>query len=236
LSKIHLCREDFEITTYPSQPEDGRQFTRMFEAYQNVLIGKWEYPKEGKCSYMYVLPGVSSKDFIKGTKTGMVFEHIQFTDLEIQKALSLQGLISKIKSHALKLLGEDTRYDIIAEDQDLREFIKDCWVTLFGATYPRMIFTWKNIRRPNKEEKKWHEMLWGPIRTNIFFANYDKNLRSLKREGKIQRNKAKKAIDTIWVCSCSDFENREIESCKHIHATKFWIATNVYLQQDKPKP
>jgi hypothetical protein len=57
------------------------------------------------------------------------------------------------------------------------------------------MFTWKNSRRPNKEEKKWHEMLWGPIRTHIFFANYDKTLKSLKREGKRQRNKAKKAIE-----------------------------------------
>ena len=27
---------------------------------------------EGKCSYMYVVPGVSRKDFIKGTKRGCV--------------------------------------------------------------------------------------------------------------------------------------------------------------------
>jgi len=43
------------------------------------------------------------------------------------------------------------------------------------------------------------------------------------------------ASDTIWVCTCPDFENREIEACKHIHCVKFWIAANTYLQ-DKPKP
>jgi hypothetical protein len=42
-------------------------------------------------------------------------------------------------------------------------------------------------------------------------------------------------FDTIWVCTCPDFENREIEACKHIHCVKFWIAANTYLQ-DKPKP
>jgi hypothetical protein len=42
-------------------------------------------------------------------------------------------------------------------------------------------------------------------------------------------------IDTIWVCSCPDFENREIEACKHIHCVKFWIAANTFLQ-NKPKP
>lgn len=44
-------------------------------------------------------------------------------------------------------------------------------------------------------------------------------------------------IESIWVCSCPDFENRanEIEACKHIHAVKFWIASNTYIQ-NKPKP
>jgi transposase-like protein len=42
-------------------------------------------------------------------------------------------------------------------------------------------------------------------------------------------------FDTIWVCTCPDFESREIEACKHIHCVKFWIAANTFLQ-DKPKP
>jgi putative transposase len=42
-------------------------------------------------------------------------------------------------------------------------------------------------------------------------------------------------FDTIWVCTCHDFETREILACKHIHCVKFWIAANTYLQ-DKPKP
>src|SRR5690349_3192366 len=42
-------------------------------------------------------------------------------------------------------------------------------------------------------------------------------------------------IDKVWVCSCPDFENREVESCKHIYAVRFWITTNTYLQ-NKPKP
>ena len=42
-------------------------------------------------------------------------------------------------------------------------------------------------------------------------------------------------INTIWVCTCPDFEYREIECCKHIEAVKLWIATNTYLQE-KPKP
>lgn len=42
-------------------------------------------------------------------------------------------------------------------------------------------------------------------------------------------------LESIWVCTCPDFEFREVEACKHIHAVKFWIATNTYLQE-KPKP
>jgi transposase-like protein len=42
-------------------------------------------------------------------------------------------------------------------------------------------------------------------------------------------------IETTWVCSCPDFENREIESCKHIYAVRFWVAANTFLQ-NKPKP
>jgi putative transposase len=42
-------------------------------------------------------------------------------------------------------------------------------------------------------------------------------------------------IESIWVCSCPDFENREVEACKHVYAVRFWIATNTYLQE-KPKP
>ena len=43
-------------------------------------------------------------------------------------------------------------------------------------------------------------------------------------------------IETKYVCTCPDFENREIEFCKHVHAVKFWIASNTYLkEQAKPK-
>jgi hypothetical protein len=42
-------------------------------------------------------------------------------------------------------------------------------------------------------------------------------------------------IEKIWVCTCPDFEYREVECCKHIFAVKFWIATNTYLK-GKPEP
>jgi hypothetical protein len=42
-------------------------------------------------------------------------------------------------------------------------------------------------------------------------------------------------IKTIWVCTCPNFEYREIECCKYMEAAKLWIANNIYLKE-KPKP
>src|SRR4051812_3753200 len=30
-------------------------------------------------------------------------------------------------------------------------------------------------------------------------------------------------LESIWVCSCPDFEYRKIECCKHIYAVKLWL-------------
>lgn len=40
-------------------------------------------------------------------------------------------------------------------------------------------------------------------------------------------------LGTIWVCSCPDFETREIQACKHIFAAKFWVAATAQLRQEK---
>jgi transposase-like protein len=39
-----------------------------------------------------------------------------------------------------------------------------------------------------------------------------------------------------YVCTCPDFEQREIEFCKHVHAVKFLIASQIYFEEkEKPK-
>jgi transposase-like protein len=38
-----------------------------------------------------------------------------------------------------------------------------------------------------------------------------------------------------FVCTCPDFEYRQIDACKHIHAVKLWIAVRTQLQNE-PKP
>jgi transposase-like protein len=42
-------------------------------------------------------------------------------------------------------------------------------------------------------------------------------------------------IGENWVCTCPDFEYREVEACKHIYAVRMQIATKTYLR-DEPKP
>src|SRR5215212_471110 len=122
----------------------------------------------------------------------MVFDHVQFTEPEIQKAFNLLekegliGKISKIKANALELLGEGARYDIT--DEDLKQFIKDCWRELFSGVHFRMMFTWKLFRSPSREERKWYKTLWGPKRASNFFSDY-------KRNGKQELNMSKKEFD-----------------------------------------
>jgi hypothetical protein len=197
LSKIHVHREDLKITTFPRQSEDGSFFTRMFEDNKNILIGKWEYPREGKCSYIYVLPGISARDFTEGRKTGMVFEHIQFTNAEIEKAFNLleqEGLISKVRSPVLELLNEGTRYDIT--DERLREFIKCCWMDLFGGTTIRMELAWQTINNPSEEEKNWYKIFWGQKRANVHFAIYH-DTKSLRQRHKNNTTENKTAMNLI---------------------------------------
>ena len=42
-------------------------------------------------------------------------------------------------------------------------------------------------------------------------------------------------LETKFVCTCPDFIQRQIEFCKHIHAVKFWVASQTFLKE-KPKP
>src|SRR5438105_8797060 len=42
-------------------------------------------------------------------------------------------------------------------------------------------------------------------------------------------------IGERYVCTCPDFEYREVEACKHIFAVRIQIAAKTYLK-DEPKP
>lgn len=40
-------------------------------------------------------------------------------------------------------------------------------------------------------------------------------------------------LQETWVCTCPDFEFREVEFCKHIHSTKHWIASK-HIKDEEP--
>ena len=42
-------------------------------------------------------------------------------------------------------------------------------------------------------------------------------------------------LQETWVCSCPDFQFREVEFCKHIHCVKTWIASKHINEEPKPK-
>lgn len=149
LSKINVRREDLKLlgNKIEKKDSDGHviyRYTNLIEHNKNIRIGKAEYPIKNKCLYIYALPGISVKDLIKGNgnKTSLLpLEHIQLSNSEIEEIFSLlenERLITKVKSQALELLGEDTRYDIA--DNRLRQFVKDCWYELYSPVELRMIF------------------------------------------------------------------------------------------------
>jgi putative transposase len=41
-------------------------------------------------------------------------------------------------------------------------------------------------------------------------------------------------VDNVWACNCPDHTSRKVE-CKHIHATRIWIASRTEIQE-KPRP
>jgi hypothetical protein len=215
LSRSYLHRENFEIFYTHEDEETGYHFTKMVSTQMDGTVTKVEYDKNNinpkysnsrqsqNYSYVYSLPGISPRDFLGGKKTGMVFEHIlsqnKLTLNDIEEIFSLlkgEKIIYEIKSWAATSLDE-IRYDV---NKDLKELIFDCWSGLFGAVVIRMGFTWKNFRRPTKEEKIWYEIIWGHTRSNIFFNQY-KQTRStriikkyLSKEKKESRQKSKDAV------------------------------------------
>src|SRR5215217_7635822 len=42
-------------------------------------------------------------------------------------------------------------------------------------------------------------------------------------------------LQETWVCSCPDFQFREVEFCKHIYCVKTWIASKHIKEEPKPK-
>ena len=204
LSKINVRREDLKLlgNKIEKKDSDGHviyRYTNLIEHNKNIRIGKAEYPIKNKCLYIYALPGISVKDLIKGNgnKTSLLpLEHIQLSNSEIEEIFSLlenERLITKVKSQALELLGEDTRYDIA--DNRLRQFVKDCWYELYSPIEFRMIFEWKNLRYAKEKTKHWYRRIRGQKEADALFTSYRKTLERLKASEKKLHDAAKKEAE-----------------------------------------
>jgi hypothetical protein len=134
--------------------------------------------KEGKYQYRYRLPGISIREFLRGMHGGQALEHLpkSLSQSEVEEYFNLleqQGLIKQV----LVFRGE-TRYDVV--DDDLRLFLKDCWV-VHGIASIVMNDIWKLVRKPTEEERKWYEMLWGKHRAMIHL-NRDYETRKIREK------------------------------------------------------
>ena len=45
-----------------------------------------------------------------------------------------------------------------------------------------------------------------------------------------------KLLNDTCKCNWRDFTYNHVEICKHIHAVKFWIASQTFIEEKKPKP
>jgi hypothetical protein len=155
--------------------------------------------KEGKYQYRYRLPGISIREFLRGMHGGQALEHLpkSLSQSEVEEYFNLleqQGLIKQV----LVFHGE-TRYDVV--DDDLRLFLKDCWV-VHGIASIVMNDIWKLVRKPTEEERKWYEMLWGEHRAMIHL-NRDYETRKLrdkdhKKRGYRKITKEEQSRITDW--------------------------------------
>ena len=159
----------------------------------SIRLSSLDYVRELLCT----LPGISPHD--KQKITGHVFEHILIqntqTEYNIEELFDLlekEKIIHRIHSPVLYELGE-TRYDMI--DEDLKQMIFDCW-KIFGAVHIRMQFTWKNFRRPTKEEITWVKIIWGSARANAFLQQY-KQARAACNTKKAYEKEAKRKATKI---------------------------------------
>jgi hypothetical protein len=199
LSKIHLDEADFEIIDIRKDKEKGYYFKKMLHSKWNIIV-TCSKSNTNPISYVCNLPGISPHD--KRIITGHVFEHILIqngqTKYDIKELFGLlekEKIIRRIQSPILYELGE-TRYNMI--DDNLKQLIFHCW-KIFGAVHIRMQFTWKNFRRPTKEEIIWLKIIWGNTRANVFLKQYKqaranaiiKRHMKKKRKEKLQNSKDK---------------------------------------------
>jgi DNA-binding HxlR family transcriptional regulator len=115
--------------------------------------------------YRYTLPGISADDLLNHDR--FVFEHIDLTRGEVEKALMLlieKGMIRKV----FQFDGQE-RFSI--SEPALEEVITNCWEIL--QTVREIAFTtWMYLRKPNEPERKWLAIFYGNEKAEQMFRMY----------------------------------------------------------------
>lgn len=193
LQKVRISKNELQLFEEPSFNRNLNKNTIWIHPHSGIKLIRVDYledsDRHGNYEYYYKLPGISPNEFKSGKRLGFVYEHLNFTDDEVNKCFKLlekKEIIKKLKLLSLIQLNEE-RYDIvdnfltIADNNNmLKNFLQDSWVVQGSATLYYQ-FLWKHIRAPTDEEKIWYEQLWGKTRTNQWFLNYNKYRREYKK-------------------------------------------------------
>lgn len=130
----------------------------------------------------------------------------------------------------------ETRFDFA--DLSLKQFVKDLLMIHEGLVTARIFITWKNIKRPTKEERKWQESLWGKKKTDKRFVNVCgrlDDLRKIRDEKKIQQHikEKKRSVEEIDNNLFDLFQRLKNKYCNVIE--KYPSFTDMLIETFYPK-
>jgi DNA-binding HxlR family transcriptional regulator len=177
LGKIKFWRELYAYFDYEDVTSIRPELNKIKHMIKNGFKG---------CSnirlylYRYTLPGISADDLLNHER--FVFEHINLTREEVQKALTLL-LEKRILYEVLKFEGHQ-RFSIA--DPALEEVIFDCWEIL-QKVREIAFSTWMYLRKPNELERKWLAVFYGNEKSESIlrrYYNYRKNFQVVVRKDK----------------------------------------------------
>jgi len=115
--------------------------------------------------YRYTLPGISAADLLNHKR--FVFEHIDLTGEEVQKALAF--LLEKKMIRKVLEFAKEPRFSIA--EPALEEVIADCW-DILQIVREIAFTTWMYLRKPNELERKWLAVFYGNEKSEEIFRSY----------------------------------------------------------------
>ena len=169
------------------------------KAYQLlVVLVSIKYPLPHCDDEYYRLPGVSVRDVSSAHSGGFPFCHLSFEKDMVNELFRLLEKENLIKPVVIR--PSEVRFDFA--DMQLKRFVKDLLMMHEALVTARLYITWKNIKRPTKQERNWQESLWGKKKTDKRFVNVCARLDGLRKitdEKKMQQHIKEKtqSVDEI---------------------------------------